>query len=192
VAREFGARRIRIIVTPDGTLRPDLDSTRAESGGTGLNNNEGNGIGAQIAALPDAVLPVVVSPPPAGERVEVDLDMTPVVRLAVDLAGAQVDVADGRSSSRWQMAASLFLKAMSFSSFSLGDAAIDQFLTAAAGNQDATEIAGRRDIGSSFQRGGPVPTLASLFDAAARSPGRTLLWSGGYGADCPRSGASGG
>jgi Bacterial Ig domain len=155
-------------VSPDGTLRPDLDSIRAESTETGSNNSEENGIGTQVAALPDGVLPVVVPSPPAGERVEVDLDNTPVVRLAVDLTGAQVDVADGKIVVTLANGGIIVLEGDVVQQFLAGgDAAIDQFLTAAAGNQDAPEIVPAGETsGSSFQRSGPVPTFASLFDAA--------------------------
>lgn len=163
-------------MTPDGTLRPDIDSARAELEGTNPNNNKGNGIGAQLAALPDAALPVVVSPPPAGERVEVNLNSTPAIRLAVDLAGAQVDVADGKLVVTLANGGVIVLEGDVVQQFLAGgDTAIDQFLTAAAGNPDATQIGPADETsGSSFQHGGPVPTFASLFDAAGALGGTDL------------------
>src|SRR5215813_2901746 len=166
---------MRIILTPDGTLRSDIDSTRAESEGSEP-NDKANKIGPQVAALPDAVLPVVVSPPPAGERVEVDLDSTPVIRLAVDLAGADVEVVDGKIVVTLANGGVIVLEGDVVQQFLAGGTgAIDQFLTAAAGSADATEIGPVDETsGASFIQGGPVPTFASVFEAAGTLQGTAL------------------
>src|SRR5262249_21895917 len=122
--------------------------------------------------------PVVVSPPPAGERVEVDLDSTPVIRLAVDLAGAHVDVIDGKIVVTLANGGVIVLEGDAVQQFLAGgDAAIDQFLTAAAGNPDAAAVGPIDETsGASFAQGGPVPQFASPFEAAGTLAGTDLSY----------------
>ena len=164
-------------MTPDGTLRTDIEPARAELEVT-VPDRKGNGIGPQIAALPDATLPIVVPPPPAGERVEVNLDATQVIRLAVDLTGAHVEVVDGKIVVTLANGGVIVLQGDVVQQFLAGgDAAIDQFLTAAAGNPDGTDIGPADDTsGYGFHAGGPVPTFASLLNAAGVLSGTDLAY----------------
>src|SRR5262245_23325970 len=82
----------RFIVSPDGTLFTAIDQD-APSDDSGRHQQQSQ---VQLAALPDATGATIVAPLVPGTRIEVDLDTTPLIRLAVSLSGAHVEVSGGK------------------------------------------------------------------------------------------------
>ncbi|MGE0118721.1 MAG: tandem-95 repeat protein [Dongiaceae bacterium] len=169
-------------MTPDGTLIAEIEQTPARSEDEGriqyhLNDNP------QIAALPEAMTPVLVGAPAAGERIEVDLDAVPEIRLAVSLAGAQVEVSGGKIIVTLADGGVIVLEGEVVQQFLAGgDAGIEDFLASAAGRDAVAEMSSPTwaddQNGSGFRPSGVVAAeFMTSFDAAGALAGTEL----GYG-----------
>ncbi|MGH6928748.1 MAG: hypothetical protein ACREEV_10560, partial [Dongiaceae bacterium] len=166
-------------MSPDGTLITDIEQTRASSDNGSRDQKSRDG--AQLAALPEAAQPLVIARPAPGERIEVDLDATPLIRLAVNLTGAQVDVSGGKIVVTLPDGGVIVLQGGIVQQFLAGgDAGIEDFLATAAGDAGMTEIgspAAADDQGSGFRPSGVVADSLLALNAAG-ALGATEL---GYG-----------
>lgn len=168
-------------MSPDGTLITGIEQTRPSSD-SGSRDQQRPQDGAQLAALPDAAEPLVVAPPAPGERIEVDLGATPLIRLAVSLVGAQVDVSSGKIIVTLADGGVIVLQGDIVQQFLAGgDAGIEDFLATAAGAAGVAEIgspaAADEQGGSGFRPSGVVADFVSALHAAG-ALGATEL---GYG-----------
>src|SRR5262249_56107717 len=92
-------------------------------------------IGVQTAALPDSGAPVIVEPPQAGQKVEIDLDHHAALRLAFDFKGASVDAIDGKIFVTLPNGGVVVLSGELVTQFLAGgDASLEQILATAAGS----------------------------------------------------------
>ena len=165
---------------PDGTLITDLEQPRPSSDDRGR-DQESLEDGAQLAALPDS-RPLVVAAPPAGERIEVDLNATPQIRIAVSLVGAQVDVSGGKIIVTLADGGVIVLQGDLVQRFLAGgEGGIEQFLATAAGDVGTTEFGSPATpddhTGSGFRGGEVAPDEVGSLNAAG-ALGATEL---GYG-----------
>ena len=166
-------------MSPDGTLIADIEQARA-SLENGSRDQQRPKDGAQLAALPEAAEPIIIPRPAPGERIEVDLDATPLIRLAVSLTGAQVDVSGGKIVVTLPDGGVIVLQGGVVQQFLAGgDAGIEDFLATAAGDAGMSEVGSPAgaDGGSGFRPSGVVADFASALDAAG-ALGATEL---GYG-----------
>jgi VCBS repeat-containing protein len=149
---------------PDGSNPSDAQSSIVHlSAGTQIARSNAH------SALPESTTPLLILRPAPGERVEVDLDTTPSIRLALDLTGADIHVEGDKIVITLPDGGVVVLTSVLPQHFLAGEpVTLDQFLSAAAGGGEATPIAPTTvdNSGSGFSPSGAVPEFASSLAAA--------------------------
>ena len=126
-------------MTPDGTSRVEIDHSRPELA-IGRAGGRAADIGVQTAALSESGGPVVMEPPQAGQKVEIDLDHHAALRLAFDFKGATVDAIDGKIFVTLPNGGVVVLSGELVTQFLAGgDASLEQILATAAGGAASPE-----------------------------------------------------